>query len=76
MVNSLETKSKDRAVLGCPTRAQDGHGFLMEEDPILVPERKEKIRFISAFSGAGHNLIASISSPVKWDSESICLMTS
>lgn len=42
MVNSLETKSKDRAVLGCPTRAQDGHGFLMEEDPILVPERKEK----------------------------------
>lgn len=39
MVNSLETKSKHCAVLGSPTSAQDGHGLLMEEDPILLPLR-------------------------------------
>lgn len=37
MVNPLETKSKDRAVLGSPTSVQDGHGLLMEVDPILLP---------------------------------------
>lgn len=37
MVNPLETKSKDQAILGSPTSVHDGHGLLMEVDPISLP---------------------------------------
>lgn len=69
MVNPLETKSKDRAVLGSATSLLDGHGLLMGVDSILLPfavtERKKKSDLSQNFSGTGHNLIALISSPAK-----------
>lgn len=53
MVNPLEIKSKDQAVLGCPTNAQDGHGLLMVVDPILLPLQslggKRNQIYLSAF---------------------------
>lgn len=53
MVNPLETKSKDQAVLGCPTEAQDCYGLLMVVDPILLPLQslggKRNQFYLSAF---------------------------
>lgn len=53
MVNPLEIKSKDQAVLGCPANAQDGHGLLMVVDPILLPLQslggKRSQIYLSAF---------------------------